>query len=131
MGGDFPGRHPRVDLDKAEHHAFGALQGQHDGNVRHTVDGRSTGEEPDDHHGEGSSQPAKAASYRQRACNAADVTAEMLAFGNISSALELSVGDGLNYLWWDSLQSGAADATGKEFFIGVNPAAYIKSESSR
>ena len=59
------------------------------------------------------------------------VRAEMLAFGNISDALKLSVSDGLNYLWWDSLQSLAADATGKEFFVGVNPAAYIKSESQK
>eukprot|EP00308_Calcidiscus_leptoporus_P024968 CAMPEP_0119375942 /NCGR_PEP_ID=MMETSP1334-20130426/37572_1 /TAXON_ID=127549 /ORGANISM="Calcidiscus leptoporus, Strain RCC1130" /LENGTH=337 /DNA_ID=CAMNT_0007394373 /DNA_START=198 /DNA_END=1212 /DNA_ORIENTATION=+ len=55
------------------------------------------------------------------------VSAEMDAFFNVSSSLQLSPTDALDYLWWDLLKDDYADA--KEFLIGVNPAAYIRAEA--
>jgi len=56
------------------------------------------------------------------------VMAEMWSYGNVTALLDLNQKDGLNYLWWDSLQTIAATgaATGKEFLVGLDPAAYIK-----
>lgn len=57
------------------------------------------------------------------------VAAEMGAFGNISKSLEFVADEGLNYLWWDTLQSSAiaGKSSGKEFLVGLDPAAYIKT----
>ena len=57
------------------------------------------------------------------------VTAEMNAFGNLTQALSFDADTGLDYLWWDTLQSAALGpdgAVGKEFLVGLDPAAYIK-----
>ena len=56
------------------------------------------------------------------------VQAEMDAYSNLNSALTLDSSDSLNYIWWDTLQSAAAQpgAPSKEFLIGLDPAAYIK-----
>ena len=59
------------------------------------------------------------------------VRAEINAYGNLTHQLRLSTDDGLNYLWWDSLQSAATAGTagGKEFLVGLDPAAFIKQTS--
>ena len=54
------------------------------------------------------------------------VSAEMTAFDNLASSLALTSQDTLDYIWWDLLQDDAADP--KEFLVGVNPAAYIRSD---
>jgi len=57
------------------------------------------------------------------------VQAEMSAYGNLTRALTLTSPDALNYLWWDTLQSAAqlpGGAGGKEFLVGLDPAAYIR-----
>ncbi|KAL1512042.1 hypothetical protein AB1Y20_005316 [Prymnesium parvum] len=56
------------------------------------------------------------------------VLAEMTSYGNVTAMLELGTKEGLDYLWWDSLQTIAntGGATGKEFLVGLDPAAYIK-----
>lgn len=56
------------------------------------------------------------------------VEAEMLAFGGVKETLKFSGENGLNYLWWDTLQSAAQlpNAPSKEFLVGLDPAAYIK-----
>jgi len=56
------------------------------------------------------------------------VAAEMAAYTNLSRVLAFGAADGLDYLWWDSLQSSAVrdDTHGKEFLVGLDPAAYIK-----
>lgn len=60
------------------------------------------------------------------------VAAEMLAYGNITKLLKLDMQDGLNYLWWDTIQSQAqtGNAQGKEFLVGLDPAAYINQKMS-
>ena len=56
------------------------------------------------------------------------VRAEIAAFANLTSTLSFSSENTLNYLWWDALQSAAAQpgAPSKEFLVGLDPAAYIK-----
>jgi len=56
------------------------------------------------------------------------VLAEMNAYGNVTQLLGLSKNDSLNYLWWDTQQSiaVAGGARGKEFLVGLDPAAYIR-----
>lgn len=56
------------------------------------------------------------------------VRAEIAAFANLTSTLSFSSENTLNYLWWDALQSTAAQpgAPSKEFLVGLDPAAYIK-----
>lgn len=57
------------------------------------------------------------------------VAAEMSAYGNITRALSFASDDQLNFMWWDGLQSAASlpgGAAGKEFLVGLDPAAYIK-----
>ena len=56
------------------------------------------------------------------------VQAEMNSYGNVTKLLDLSGSDGLDYLWWDALQTIASTggAVGKEFLVGLDPAAYIK-----
>ena len=58
------------------------------------------------------------------------VQAEMDAYSNLNSALTLDSSESLNYIWWDTLQSAAAQpgAPSKEFLIGLDPAAYIKGK---
>ena len=61
------------------------------------------------------------------------VRAEMNAFGNLSTKLHLAHDDTLNYLWWDQLQSAALSpdgAEGKEFLVGLEPAAYISASKN-
>ncbi len=56
------------------------------------------------------------------------VAAEMSSYGNLSQALGFGASDALDYVWWDTLQSAALQpgkADGKEFLIGLEPAAYI------
>lgn len=58
------------------------------------------------------------------------VRAEMTSYGNMSSALKFAPAEALDYLWWDTLQSAAqhpGGANGKEFLVGLNPAAFISS----
>lgn len=57
------------------------------------------------------------------------VRAEMSAFGNLTTKLSMSSTDGLNYIWWDTLQSDAQtdDGAAKEFLVGLNPDAMIRS----
>lgn len=55
------------------------------------------------------------------------VAAEMTAFHEVSSALALNAKDTLDYIWWDLLQDDTDDP--KEFLVGVNPAAYIRSDA--
>jgi len=52
----------------------------------------------------------------------------MNAYGNVTQLLGLSKNDSLNYLWWDTQQSiaVAGGARGKEFLVGLDPAAYIR-----
>ena len=71
----------------------------------------------------------------QQALAAAQVTnqtvrAEIRAFSNLAGQLDFHSQDGLEYLWWDlrSADAHAGDA-GKEFLVGVNPAAYISQGS--
>ena len=61
------------------------------------------------------------------------VQAEMNAFGNLTRVLAFTPSDGLNYLWWDTLHSDATvpGANGKEFLVGLDPAAYIKGGNGR
>mmetsp|Transcript_40013 Transcript_40013/g.105764 ORF Transcript_40013/g.105764 Transcript_40013/m.105764 type:complete len:320 (+) Transcript_40013:152-1111(+) len=56
------------------------------------------------------------------------VAAEIAAYSNLSHVLSFGSSDSLDYLWWDTLQSAAVrdDARGKEFLVGLDPAAYIK-----
>ena len=56
------------------------------------------------------------------------VSAEMTAFGGVKDELKFTGENGLNYLWWDTLQSAASlpNAPSKEFLVGLDPAAYIK-----
>jgi regulator of protease activity HflC (stomatin/prohibitin superfamily) len=58
-----------------------------------------------------------------------EVLAEMNAFGNISEILGLLPTAGLDYIWWDSLHSLAANGAGKEFLVGVNPQVVLPVES--
>jgi len=60
------------------------------------------------------------------------VAAELAAYTNITRVLAFGSKDSLDYLWWDTLQSAAArsDASGKEFLVGLDPAAYIKGGRS-
>lgn len=58
------------------------------------------------------------------------VTAEMHAYGNISTALALGASAGLDYVWWDSLHALAASGAGKEFLVGVNPQVVLPVEQS-
>eukprot|EP00965_Chrysotila_dentata_P212703 6187192-Pleurochrysis_carterae.AAC.2 len=55
------------------------------------------------------------------------VQAEIDGFSNISTALGLTPTEVLDYLWWDLLKDDYKDP--KEFLVGVNPAAYIRSDS--
>ena len=58
------------------------------------------------------------------------VMAEMAAYGNMSRALALGSSDQLDYIWWDTLASAASLPNGqaaKEFLVGLDPAAYIRS----
>jgi len=54
------------------------------------------------------------------------VSAEMNAFDNITRTLALSGDDGLDYIWWDTLQSASGSDAAKEFLVGLDPAAYIR-----
>jgi len=56
------------------------------------------------------------------------VQAEIAAFATVANELQLNPSDTLDYVWWDLLSQGAADS--KEFLIGVNPAAYIRSAAA-
>ena len=58
------------------------------------------------------------------------VAAEMAAYTGLSRKLTLSSAEGLDYLWWDTLQSsaGRGQANGKEFLVGLDPAAYIRGD---
>lgn len=64
------------------------------------------------------------------AMTAQTVQAEMTSYGNISQQLHFEGKDGLNYLWWDSLATAAAhnESAGKEFLVGLDPAAYISAK---
>ena len=57
------------------------------------------------------------------------VAAEMAAYGNLTHALGFASEDQLNFMWWDGLQSAATlpGGGGKEFLVGLDPAAYIGS----
>lgn len=59
------------------------------------------------------------------------VGAEMAAYGNMTRALSFASDDQLNFMWWDTLQSAATQpgAEGKEFLVGLDPAAYIKGNT--
>ena len=76
-----------------------------------------------------------AARRTQQALAAAQVTnqtvsAEIRAFSNLAGQLDFHSQDGLEYLWWDLLSADAhAGDAGKEFLVGVNPAAYISQGS--
>lgn len=53
------------------------------------------------------------------------VYSEMYAYGNLSSTVGLNTSnDLLSYMWWSDQQSGKQ---GKEFFVGLDPAALIRS----
>lgn len=58
------------------------------------------------------------------------VNAEMTAFSNITSTLAMAGDDGLDYIWWDTLQAAATSpetaGAAKEFLVGLDPAAYIR-----
>ncbi|KOO22082.1 spfh domain band 7 family protein [Chrysochromulina tobinii] len=58
------------------------------------------------------------------------VAAEMAAYTGLSRKLTFSSAEGLDYLWWDTLQSsaGRGQADGKEFLVGLDPAAYIRGD---
>ena len=48
----------------------------------------------------------------------------------LAGQLDFHSQDGLEYLWWDLLSADAhAGDAGKEFLVGVNPAAYISQGS--
>lgn len=51
------------------------------------------------------------------------VEAEMYAYGNLSSHVELNATEGLSYIWWSSqLNSG-----NKEYLVGLDPSAVIRN----
>ena len=52
------------------------------------------------------------------------VAAEMYAYGNLSTAVDLNVSEGLSYIWWSSQLEAAQQ--GKEFFVGLDPSAMIR-----
>ena len=56
------------------------------------------------------------------------VRAEMGAYTNLSRVLHFGAADSLDSLWWDPLPSAAThdNANGKEFLVGLDPAADIK-----
>lgn len=54
-----------------------------------------------------------------------NVYAEMYAYGNLSTAVDLNVSEALSYIWW----SGQLESSqqGKEFFVGLDPSAMIRT----
>lgn len=52
-----------------------------------------------------------------------ETEAEMYAFGNVSTAVELNTSEALSYIWW----SGQLDAQGKEYLVGLDPSAVIRN----
>ncbi|EOD34655.1 hypothetical protein EMIHUDRAFT_455548 [Emiliania huxleyi CCMP1516] len=54
------------------------------------------------------------------------VSAEMVAFLNLSQALGMTPSQTLDYLWWDELEAGKD--TAKDFLVGINPAAFVNQK---
>jgi len=52
------------------------------------------------------------------------VLAEMYAYGNLSSTVDLNVSEGLSYIWWSQQEELSGM---KEYLVGLDPKSYIRS----
>jgi regulator of protease activity HflC (stomatin/prohibitin superfamily) len=53
------------------------------------------------------------------------VYAQMYAYGNLSAEVQLNTTESLTYIWWSEQES----LSGKEFLVGLDPSAMIRSRS--
>lgn len=55
------------------------------------------------------------------------VTAESLAYGNVSAEVALTQDEGLSYIWWQAQYTTQAASSGKNFLVGMNPSTMIRT----
>jgi len=54
------------------------------------------------------------------------IAAEMYAYGNLSSTVELNVSEGLSYIWWSQQEELSGR---KEYLVGLDPKSYIRASN--
>ena len=74
----------------------------------------------------GTSKSRLEAAAASATITAQTVSAEMVAFLNLSQALGMTPSQTLDYLWWDELEAGKD--TAKDFLVGINPAAFVNQK---
>merc|ERR1712023_372551 len=118
-----PGRHPPLDRGQAEYHTHHALHGQHASDLRDAGAVANETKQQTIALARGTARQRFQQAQAAASVIEQSVSAEMFAYGNVSQTVNLNVSEGLSYIWW----SAQIDTQGKEFYVGLDPNAVIRS----